>query len=150
MSTILLRRAGLLALGLALGGLWAVGCSSDDSQSEPSTTPTFNTTGGSGGSSGAGAGGSAQGGAGSGQGGAGSGQGGSTAGSGQSGQGGSGQGGAGSGQGGAGSGQGGAGTCVQDPKTTSEYLNRCTDSSCAPYDNSKLSKFQNGKLPPLP
>jgi hypothetical protein len=105
MSTILLRRAGLLALGLALGGLWAVGCSSDDSQSEPSTTPTFNTTGGSGGSSGAGAGGSAQ---------------------------------------------GGAGTCVQDPKTTSEYLNRCTDSSCAPYDNSKLSKFQNGKLPPLP
>ncbi len=134
MSPLLLRRASVLAFTLSIGGLWAVGCSSSDDQAEPSGPPTFNTEGGSGGTSGGA--GSAQAGAGTGgtaQGGAG------TGGSSGAGQGGS-----------SGAGAGGAGTCIQTPKTSSDYLNRCTDSSCAPYDNSKLSKYQDGKLPPLP
>jgi hypothetical protein len=49
--------------------------------------------------------------------------------------------------------------CVQDktktcgtcpPTTTPEFLNHCTDSKCTAFDNSKLEKFVNGKLPALP
>ncbi|SRR5260221_8069151 len=40
------------------------------------------------------------------------------------------------------------GTC---PAVTSEdHLNHCTDSKCTKFDNSKLKKLVNGKLPDLP
>ena len=39
---------------------------------------------------------------------------------------------------------------VADAKKDEEFLNRCTTATCSAYDNSKLSKIKNGKLPDLP
>lgn len=37
------------------------------------------------------------------------------------------------------------------PQTTADFLNRCTDASCAPFDNvARLPLFNGGSLPPLP
>jgi hypothetical protein len=36
------------------------------------------------------------------------------------------------------------------PTKDDEFLNHCTDATCNPYDNSKLTKLTNGTLPPIP
>ena len=55
------------------------------------------------------------------------------------------------GKGGSG-GAGGSGSCYDgEPKQTSQYLNRCTDSECEPFDNkARLPLLDGDKLPPLP
>ncbi|HKP63741.1 MAG TPA: hypothetical protein VJV78_43705 [Polyangiales bacterium] len=37
-----------------------------------------------------------------------------------------------------------------EPKNYEQYLNACTDAVCNAYDNSKLKKLENGKVPPIP
>lgn len=75
-----------------------------------------------------------------------------------------GTGGASSGTGGAASGSGGTGGvapgCLDPsgcfsasctPQSTEQFLNRCTDSTCAPFDNAaRLPLFNGGNLPSLP
>lgn len=56
-----------------------------------------------------------------------------------------------SGSGGSGGGDGGnvtPSTCP--PDSTDFWTDKCTDSKCTPFDNSKLVKLVNGKLPDLP
>jgi hypothetical protein len=36
------------------------------------------------------------------------------------------------------------------PTKDDEFLNHCTEATCNPYDNSKLTKLTNGKLPAIP
>jgi hypothetical protein len=36
------------------------------------------------------------------------------------------------------------------PTKDEEFLNHCTDATCNPYDNSKLTKLTNGHLPAIP
>jgi hypothetical protein len=36
------------------------------------------------------------------------------------------------------------------PASDEQFLNRCTSATCTAYDNSKLTKIVNGKLPSLP
>ncbi|HVW24620.1 MAG TPA: hypothetical protein VHC69_04590 [Polyangiaceae bacterium] len=46
---------------------------------------------------------------------------------------------------------GDSGTSTGCPPTAADfYTDKCTDSKCTPFDNSKLEKFQNGKLPDIP
>lgn len=51
-----------------------------------------------------------------------------------------------------GSGSSGDGECFDgEPKKTEDFLNRCTDSECEPFDNAeRLPLLKDGKLPPLP
>lgn len=58
---------------------------------------------------------------------------------------------AGGGSGGQG-GSAGDGECFDgEPEDTEQFLNRCTDSECEPFDNAeRLPLLDNGKLPPLP
>lgn len=37
-----------------------------------------------------------------------------------------------------------------EPTKNIEFLNACGDLTCNPYDNSKLKKLENGKVPKLP
>ena len=37
-----------------------------------------------------------------------------------------------------------------DPDKNEDFLNQCTEATCNPYDNSKLTKIKDGKLPALP
>jgi hypothetical protein len=36
------------------------------------------------------------------------------------------------------------------PTKNDEFLNHCTEATCNPFDNSKLTKLKNGNLPPIP
>jgi hypothetical protein len=36
------------------------------------------------------------------------------------------------------------------PAKNEEFLNHCTEASCNPFDNSKLTKLKDGKLPAIP
>jgi hypothetical protein len=36
------------------------------------------------------------------------------------------------------------------PTTDDQFLNRCTGATCTAYDNKKLTKLVDGKIPPLP
>lgn len=147
-----LRSSGVRAVSLfvALGALGFAACSSDENAA-PSQPPTF----GNGGSAGSSTGGSAGAAAGSGGGTAGSGTGGSTAGSGGTEAGGAAGstagGSAGTSSGGsAGTSSGGSGGCSTTPTTTTEFLNRCSDNSCTPFDNKTRIPGFTGTLPPLP
>ncbi len=61
-----------------------------------------------------------------------------------------------SGNGGSESGSGGGGsdepTCVETPSAPEDFLQRCTDSACRPFDNvSRLSLYREGEpLPEVP
>lgn len=146
-TPVSLRSSAVRALSLlvALGALGFAACSSDDNAA-PSQPPTFGNAGsagsGTGGSAGAaaGSGGTAAGAAGTSGGAAGTdagGAAGTTAG-----------GSAGSTTGGsAGTGSGG---CSTTPTTTTEFLNRCSDNSCTPFDNKTRIPGFTGTLPPLP
>lgn len=130
-------RRSLLALAASLAplALALAACSSDDNEapSGPSIFDPQPPSAGNGGTSGAG------------------GTGGGT-------------GGANAGTGGAASGSGGTGgvapNCLDPsgcfsascaPQSTDQFLNRCTDSLCAPFDNAaRLPLFNGGNLPPLP
>lgn len=145
-------------LSLLVGGLFA-GCSSDNTNSTP------NSGGGDAGSGGE----DAKGGKSSAKGGS-SGKGGSSSTDGGAGDGGATDGGASSGTAvGGSSATGGATstststTCTPDtskncyscpPVTSTQTLNACNSSGarpgCSPYDNSKLTKLVNGKVPALP
>ena len=132
-----------LSLFVALGALGFAACSSDDNPA-PSQPPSF----GNGGTAGSTAGGSAgatagTGGAAAGTGGTGAGTGGASGGSAGTDAGGA----AGTTAGGAaGSGAGGCPT----PTTTTEFLNRCSDNSCTPFDNKTRIPGFTGTLPALP
>ena len=40
--------------------------------------------------------------------------------------------------------------CFNCPETDLQYLNRCTEGDCVPFDNARLTKLnQDGSLPPL-
>ena len=146
-----------LIVGGLVASMTAVACGDDDDGNEPTpsaTGGTAGTTSGSGGSSaGTSAGTAGQGGSAAGTS---AGSAGSSAGSGPAGAGGS---------AGAAAGAGGTGTAAVCPSTGTatqgacfsgqptkdvDYLNCCTGSQCQPFDNTKLSKLQNGKVPPLP
>lgn len=124
-------KTSLLSLSLAISVTAAAlfaGCGSSDDDAAPSNNVGFSGQSGAAGSGTAGSGNAGSGTAGSGTAGSG------TAGSGTAGS----------------SGSGGAG-CFDKPKTTSEFLNQCTNSTCAPFDNAaRLPLFQNGQLPPIP
>lgn len=36
------------------------------------------------------------------------------------------------------------------PQKPSDVLNTCTDAECVPFDNTRVTKLVDGKLPPLP
>jgi hypothetical protein len=80
------------------------------------------------------------------------GSGGSGGASGKGGSGGSsGKGGSGGSAGAAGSDCKGATDCFcSTPTTNEEFLNHCTEATCNPFDNSKLTKIKDGKLPAIP
>ena len=68
-----------------------------------------------------------------------------------------GKGGAGGAAGGSGGSGGSGADCkgVKDcfcgkPDKNDDFLNQCTENACTPYDNSKLTKLKDGKVPALP
>lgn len=120
-----------MTLLLALGAVAAQGCGGDDDDDD--TPVIIAGRGGSGGTSG----GSSEGG--------GTGEGGD--GTGNTGNGGTGN----TGTGGTGGTGDTNGDCFTDPQTVEgdvEFLNRCTDSRCSPFDNARIPGF-DGTLPEL-
>ena len=141
-----------VAVASALLGCVVSGCDDSNNNAKPSDSAGSSAggKGGKGGSSGskaAGAGGSGS-----------SGKGGSSA---SAGKGGSGDKGGAGGSGGSGDDNDAGTTMPTDckgvadcfcgaPTKNEQFLNQCTEATCNPYDNSKLSKFKDGKLPAIP
>ena len=139
-------RSNFALVLVSLGASLAIPACSDD---EPSTDDAPTVTGGNGGNAGTGKGGSS---GSSGKGGKGGSGGTSGSSSNEGGTGDVGNEGGSGGTGNAGN-EGGTGNtgsdCVEDPQTNDEFLNRCTDSKCSPFDNAARIPGFTGELPPL-